>query len=360
MSAKTRRHQQQRQQASPGEDEIDLLERDPDFEAAPEPTLEESLDEEHDRLQYLNNDAPDEPAPEPEEEDPYAVLERQFKEVKASNETLAAERSLERQRLRDLEVQTAQHQTNELHQHRTIIEHAIAAADAEKTDLKRAYREAREFGDIDAELAAQEALFEADYKLRQLHTGHEAIRQRINTPQTQQKQPAAPAGDPVEHIITTNFSNPRDQAWLRQHKADIFGNERRQKLALAGHEVAVLKGIEPGTDAYYDFMDGHMGYEAEEPQEASEKQQKGGARPQTAPPPVPAVQRKKPPVSAPPARGNPSKAAQATADENRASPALKALAEDLGMSVSEYMQNQAAIKANGGMIPGATRTGKGF
>ena len=272
----------------------------------------------------------DEPEP---EEDAYAALEAQFKRVEAEQRQTAAALADERRRVAELQNTQDSAQIKELQNHKIIIEHAYAATSAELEDAKRAYRDARNIGDVDAELAASEALSDARDKLRQLGLGHQEVTQRLENPQpVRREQPASPVGDPVEHIITTNFPNPKDQAWLRAHRDDIFGNEQRKQLVIAVEQTAKLKGFQPGTDAYYSYLDQEMGYETTPKQTPAQRPSKPAA--------APTVQRKAPIPGAPVSRtgGGPGHGAE------RASASVKKLAEDLGITVSEYMANAGAIR----------------
>ena len=264
-------------------------------------------------------------APEPEEEDPYEVLERQFAAAQAEAKAAQDQRDEALREKQALQQRVDTFAVSEMEGHKVIIEHAIAAANGEREEARRAYRQAREVGDLDAELAASEALSEANDKLRQLQAGHAQIEQHLQNPPKTQGAPAASQADPVEQLITQNFPNPKDQAWLRQHKQDIFGNEDRKELALAGHKVAVLKHkIQPGTDAYYAFLDDHMGY--------------GAAS--AAPKPAAVAPRKKVPVlpGAPVSRSSANLGSSV-----RVTPEIASLARDLGMTASEYIQSQADI-----------------
>ncbi len=264
------------------------------------------------------------PEPEPEE-DPYEVLERQFAAAQAEAKAAQDQRDEALREKQALQQRVDTFAVSEMEGHKAIIEHAIAAVNGECEEARRAYKQAREVGDLDAELAATEALSEANDKMRQLQAGHAQIEQRLQNPPKQQGAPAASQADPVEQLITQNFPNPKDQAWLRQHKQDIFGNEDRKELALAGHKVAVLKHkIQPGTDAYYAFLDDHMGYGA-----ASADPKPAAVAPRKKAPVLPGA-----PVSR--SSANPGSSVRVT-------PEIASLARDLGMTASEYIQSQADI-----------------
>ena len=272
--------------------------------------------------------------PEPEE-DAYAALAAQFKQLETERNQVIAERDAERKRISELERSQSDAKLNEIQTHKLIIEHALAATNTELEEAKRAYRDARNMGDVDAELAATEALSDAKDKHRQLMAGHQEVTRILDNPQPVQRKPAAPAGDPIEQVIAQNFPNPKDQAWLRAHRDDIFGNEKRKELAIAVERAAQLKGLAPGSDEYYAYMDREMGYETE-PEQTPAKRQSSPFPP----PPAPQERRKAPLPGAPVSRSGNN---QSNGVE-RASPAIRKLAEDLGMTVSEYLQNDRLIR----------------
>ena len=308
----------------PGEDEeLDLLPHDGEVDI--------EIDGERSPLAGDHEDTVvevEEPAP---EEDAYTALESQFKKLEAERNQVLAERDAVRQRAEQLERSQANAQINELQNHKVIIEHAIAAVNTEVEEAKRSYRGAREMGDIDAEIAATEVLSDAKDKLRQLTAGYHEISSRLERPQPVQQRQAAPAGDPIEQVIVENFPHPRDQAWLRAHRGDIFKSEERKEDVLAVERTARIKGIQPHTDEYYAYLDRELGYD--EPV----RQAPAARKPKPTPP---QEQRRAPLPGAPVSRSGsgPSQGIE------RASPAIKALAADLGMSVSEYMQNERLIR----------------
>jgi pyruvate/2-oxoglutarate dehydrogenase complex dihydrolipoamide acyltransferase (E2) component len=145
----------------------------------------------------------------------------------------------------------------------------------------------------------------------------------------------------VEAYIDANFPIARDRDWIRAHKDDIFGgDDSRKQLAILGDQAANLRGFKPGTDAYYAFLDAHMGYEAEVDDDN-----------EVAPPPPPVARTAA--VKAKRAPGAPSGRAalgKAGSGGEAASPEVVALARDLGMSPAKYMEYQEGLAA--GKYPG--------
>jgi len=268
------------------------------------------------------------------EVDPYEALQAQFKEVEAERDAARAEREAERQRTAELSGQLAQQQTNEVHNHKAIFEQALVATSTAIDIAKERYRRARESGDIDEELASTEALQDARDELRQLRQGYEQVKEAIARPPA--PAPVQSQDEHIEHVISTQFKEPRDQAWLRLHKDDIFGDEKRKRLAILGDESAALKGLKPGTDAYYAHMDAHMGYETPD----SEVEDETPVAPVKATPKAPG----KRPAAAPPARSAGGKAGEGA--PTAASPEIVALARDLGMSTAKYVEYMEGLKAD--------------
>lgn len=273
--------------------------------------------------------------PEVAEKDPYEALQKQYVAAQAERDAIKAERDAERARVEDLRGQVAQHQTNEVQNHRAIIEQALVATQGAVDAAKERYRAARANGDVDEELAATELLQDARDELRQLKAGHEQVLEAVKKP------PAAAqtTGDPVDAYIDANFPEPRDRDWLRLHKSDVFGaDERRKQLAVLGDQIATLRGLKSGTDAYYAFMDTHMGYETAEVGEVEDT----GETPPPVTPPVKTAKNKRP-AGVPTARtAGDGKATSATAIP----PEIAAIARDLGMSPAKYMEYQAGLAEN--------------
>jgi hypothetical protein len=325
-----------------------IMNIDDDDDIFSSPEIHDLLAEEHDRLENFGADAEvlaqdnDDVVEVEVEENPIDALQRQFEALKQERDAAAAERDAERTRVRELENKQSASQASELHTHKALIESAMSAATSDIEAAKRIYRDARARSDIEAELEATEALADAREQLRTLNAGLQEIDRRIAAP----APVPAKKTDPIEEYIASNFTNPRDQDWVRRHKDDLFSAPERGKLAEAGHALATLKHkIAPGTDEYYAFMDEHMDYVAPKVKEPVE-----------APSPKPAAKSVR--YAAPVSRSTPSSSARLAEKASRASPQIKALAESMGMTAAEYIANAEAIKKNGGNIPGTSRNGR--
>ena len=275
---------------------------------------------------------PAEVAP-PPEVDPVEAMAVQFKAAQDERDRALAERDLERERAKALEQRVEKADTDELSHHRTLAEQAISTTQAAMTEARRSYREARELGDLEAELAATEALADAKLQLREL----ENLKLNIEEVAKQPRKPVVAPPDPVEHFIDTQVEHPRDKEWLRAHKADIFGKKDREELAVLGDRVARLKGLKPGDDAYYEFLDAHMGFETPE---ADDVEDAPPAR-STEPPKATVTPIKSKRSSSPtPTRGS------AGGTARQATPEETALARDLGMSAAKYVEYMDGLRAD--------------
>ena len=277
--------------------------------------------------------------PEPED-DPYAALEAQFKAATTERDQARAEAAAEKARAEQLHNRVVQHETSEVQNHRALIEQALVVTQTAIDAAKERYRQARMSGDIDEELQATEHLQDAREELRQLRQGREQVAEAAKRPPAQ----SAPAGDPVEAYIDANFPIERDREWIRAHKDDIFGkDDSRKQLAILGDQAANLRGFKPGTDAYYAFLDAHMGYETAE---ATTDDDVAVTPPPAPVTPVTPVKAKRP-AGAPSARVGGGSAGNGV---ETASPEVVALARDLGMSPAKYMEYQKGLAE--GKYPG--------
>lgn len=133
--------------------------------------------------------------------------------------------------------------------------------------------------------------------------------------------------DPVEAAAAS--LSQRSGEWVRAH-SEIVTDPAKAKMAAQAHHRALGEGIQPDTDAYFDFLDRHMGYAAPDPD----------ARGQKADPP--SVQRRTVPAAPPASAGGAGqRTVRLTAEERET-------AEALGMSLQEYAREKLAIEREKG------------
>jgi hypothetical protein len=271
----------------------------------------------------VTDDAPEiEVLAEPEHgPDPLDVLRREVNEHKSARadaERKLADEKAERERV------SGEHATSRLAQDRTVIEQAYSAAEARSATAKRAFTDAMKAGDFTAAADAQAAIARVENEMQRYADAYQVIEERSKAP-----QPAAPpAAESVDAQIA-RIPDPAVRQWATDHREDL-ADPARLKLAYAADNLAVARGLMPGTDAYFDFMDDQLGYEMDE---------------QTAPPPPPRpasvpARRRTPPVAAPVSRGGGGKVSVTLSDTD------KAFAGQLGMSHKDYARSIVAAKAD--------------
>jgi len=119
----------------------------------------------------------------------------------------------------------------------------LESAKAEITTAKAAYRLAREAGDVDGEIAAQEMLAGATMRAQNANAEIERIKAAPKPEVQQRHQPTQQQGG----------MTPEAQAWADAHPA--FASDRRYKaLAVAAHEEAIEQGLQADTPAYFDHI----------------------------------------------------------------------------------------------------------
>lgn len=236
---------------------------------------------------------------------------------------IAAEKAAEE---RAAEVVSARKETHEL-QGNSIAsqkEAAQAAADKLQADLSKAWEDGEyaKASELQRKLSRAEAVLlrldeqEADYKER---PEPEAVK-KADTP--------SPASDPFEAYIAN--MPPKMQAWFREHPEAAKDEEINYK-ARAADIAARRAGLNASQDEYYNFVNKRLGYdiEDEDDDDVDDDIEKDDKR-------VPAA-----PVS----RGKSTPGGGGTVV--RASKQEVEAAEFLGMSIKEYKEIQAQLKASG-------------
>jgi hypothetical protein len=120
----------------------------------------------------------------------------------------------------------------------------LEGAKAEQNAAKMAIRSAREMGDVDAELAAQEAFSGASYRIAQATGELEYLKAQPRP--SQQRQ----AGG----------RTPEAQRWLDEHPR--FNTDRKYRgVAIDAHNEAIREGNPEGSPQYVDYIDRVMAQE---------------------------------------------------------------------------------------------------
>lgn len=121
-----------------------------------------------------------------------------------------------------------------------VVGQALEGAKSEQNAAKMAKRAARESGDIDAEMAADEALGAATFRASQATAELEYLRSQPK-PVAQQRQGA---GQPSQAA----------QKWLDEHPR-YFSDEAYQATAQGAHGAALRAGKPEGSQDYVQYID---------------------------------------------------------------------------------------------------------
>lgn len=209
------------------------------------------IDGQDDEIQVVHAEKQPDPVVRGDEgdgDDPYEVLQRQFNEMKTAREAAEA-------RNREYEQRTASHEQDQVATQRALLDHAFERAKSDVSANKILFREAMKAGNFDEAAEAQASIAAAQLDVRNYELAREEF-ERV-AEQRAQKKPAQ-THDPVEEYIG-QFTAPV-QNWARKHKSDLFSKPSRTQKAVALHYEAVDEGIAPDTDAYFAYLDKHMGY----------------------------------------------------------------------------------------------------
>lgn len=153
---------------------------------------------------------------------------------------------------------------------------ALAAAKSDADSAKKDIKAAKEAGDIDAEVEAQDRLAQARADERRLDEAKYDLEQRAKVPPKQ--QPKTPS-DPVEAYIS-NRTEPTAK-WLRAH-SDYIRDPRKQAKLSAAHYDAEGEGLVADTAEYFKHVEKFLGITKDE----TDTTKAANEAPQRKPPPV--------------------------------------------------------------------------
>ncbi len=122
-----------------------------------------------------------------------------------------------------------------------LVTNAIASVTQANVLLKSKYIEARAANDLDAEFEIQTELSKNAAKLDNLERGKAALEK------APKPQPRAPQ-DQVEQFAAR--LTPQSAAWVRAHP-EYVRDPMKNRAMLAAHELAMSRGIQADTDAYF-------------------------------------------------------------------------------------------------------------
>lgn len=268
----------------------------------------------------------DRPIKEPDE----GIEELRAKLKEEQERRLAAE-ARERKLSGDLRAKDGEvHQTNQ-----QIVESAIEKLSTDRDILKARYRAAREAGDIDAEIDANDALADVAAKLNQLQLGLKAMKEQPAQP----AQAATRTGDPVEDLARGMEAegHTRSAAWIRKHPEYARDPDMYREM-IAAHNLATGRRfkLEPNTDDYFAKVEEILGINAAQRHEEHRDDPppaNGHDQTSTAARPVKERGADTPPPAAPPSRGGPGKGSV------RLTAAQLEAAQISGLTPEEYAAN---------------------
>jgi len=270
------------------------------------------------------------------EDEPLEVLKRQFQEAQAERDAERKRAEAAEARAREQESQLGRHATNELSNHKAVLEQAYSTEELKVKDAKRRYALALQEGNFDAAADAQEEMVRSNGIMSQYANAYQELERREREPKP---VAAPPVQDQFEAALAT--MHPKVASWAREHRDDVLKPER-QKLAYAADQMAAAKGFMPGTDEYLDFLDEQMGY-LEPDAEPDER---------PAQHPVPAKTARRAP-SAPPSRTSGSapgrRRVYLTEDE-------KMIAQSMGISLEAYAASKERTAGSKQPSNGSGRT----
>lgn len=211
--------------------------------------------------------------PEQDEDDPSADLKAQLEDMRKAFKE-AQDRANEAERLRQEAIKEAQKREAEARQHNQRAEdaeydailNAIAAAEADieraTVDLERAQ------ADQDHKLIADATrrMSRAESRMVQLSDGKEYIeRTRLqnkdkNPTTYEQEQPKLTV---EQHIDQLPNLLPSQKTWLKEHP-EVLTDQRKYQRLSAYHFEAEDKGLQPGTQRYFDYLNERLGYKQPE------------------------------------------------------------------------------------------------
>lgn len=217
---------------------------------------------------------------------------------------------------------TAKNEVQDTNRH--FINNVIETVKQSNAILKANYKVALEAQDHDALYDIQQEMATNAAKMLKLEDGKQAL----------ESQPKVTAPRPTNTVEDFASSlSPRSAAWVRSHP-ECVTNPRMNQGMLSAHNLAMLRGIEADTDAYFEYVESNLGMR-QKPQAddvlADAAKITGG--------------RNIPPASAPPSRtgtitGQPSNRVTLSAQERE-------MADMMDMTPEAYAKQKLALQREG-------------
>ena len=137
-----------------------------------------------------------------------------------------------------------------------LVVNAIETVKGRADALKSSYKEAMSVGDYDKLAEIQEAMALNASHLTKLEDG----RRQMEAYAKQPVEPVAPPPPRIEDVVENmaRSVSARSAEWIRSRK-EALHDDRSIKKMFRAHEDAIDDGLEPDTDAYFEFIDARLG-----------------------------------------------------------------------------------------------------
>lgn len=275
----------------------------------------------------------------------------EFESLKARAER--AEQAAAAERARRLEAEKRAHETagkaavadvHVVENQFSAVANALEKAKADSEAAKAAHKAALEAGDYAAATNAADQMATIKARMAQLEDGKAALEDKVAVVrEAAKKLPDPPKdevpSDPFERYV--GQFGPREQAWLRAHPECVTDDIKNATVLLADKKARKEK-IEPGSDAYFAFLDKELGYAQEgDPVDQDEPADDVVVDTKAKPAATPAKR-----VAAPVSRDQTITRTNDGKVQVRLTAAQRQMAEDLGMSATAYAKQLVALKTN--------------
>lgn len=216
----------------------------------------------------------------------------------------------------------------------TMLDNAIQARNAAKEALRRDYVAARESGDYAKEAEVNDKLSRLNAELVTLEQGKQQAEAEFKAQQDAAKRPQPQQfASPVDEFLARTGIRGRSERWIRRNPQVV---ENPDRLA-AIHQDSLSQGIEPESDAYFEFFERKLGMRKDEPVNGHSHDTREEERQ-----PRHALAA----VSAPPSRRN-TRVSGANDDHVDMTPEMRKAAQIAGVSDEVYAKNWLAARKQG-------------
>jgi hypothetical protein len=199
-------------------------------------------------------------------DEPIANLKKQLADITASQErervagdTARAEALAAKQEAAKRIEEVTKVRTELTESNVSVLENAIAAAQAEADNYQREQQAAFEAGDFAKASDSGRKMAKAEARIGRLEEGKADFEARKTIPPVDAPTTRQTTADPFEAAISN--ATPRAQKWLRDHPTYVTDQVLNAEANLA-HNKAIKAGFVIDSDAYFDFCEQDLGLKA--------------------------------------------------------------------------------------------------